>query len=174
MDTPTTAPTTQSPNHPIAQSPNAPAPNGSKPDANLLLKSRWSQYDRWLRPEYVGDTPFQLTITDITYEDGHLNGRAVKTLALHFSEVSNLLALSAVNQRALAALFGNALGNCIGKKITVQKTRTRFGRAFKYPLRILSAAPANGAAKSDEPIYEPILESEFADAVPEELSEEIE
>ena len=82
---------------------------------NPMLRTRWSQYDRWLRPEYVGDQPFELTIRDITYEDGHLQGRPVKTLALHFVEVTNLLALSAVNQRALAAQFGNLVGNAIGK-----------------------------------------------------------
>lgn len=152
--------------------------NGSSPataeapsNENPLLKTRWSQYDRWLRPEYVGDAPFELTIRDITYEDGHLQGRPVKTLALHFAEVPNLLALSAINQRALAARFGNVLGSAIGKKVAIQKTRTKVGREWKYPLRILSDVPA--VATNDTLRYEPV-ETLDADDAGELAAEEIE
>jgi|GEM_PF-3691600 len=138
---------------------------------NPLLKTRWSQYDRWLRPEYVSDQPFELTIRDITHEDGHLQGRPVKTLALHFVEVSNMLALSAINQRALAARFGNLLGNAIGKKITIQKTRTKFGREWKYPLRIQVAVTP--AADAENLRYEPLAEM-FDDDSDELAAEEIE
>lgn len=153
-----------------------PADTNGKPEpANPLHKRRWSQFDKWLRPEYVGSEPIALTITDITYEDGHLNGRAVKTLALHFAEVPNLFALSAVNQRAIAALFGNLLGSAIGNKIALQKTRTKFGPTWKYPLRILTHAPAPADASADELLYVPLEEADTnTDDADETIAEEIE
>lgn len=149
--------------------------NGNGPNApsNPLLKTRWSQYDRWLRPEYVGDAPFQLTIRNVTSEEGHLAGRAVKTLALSFDEVPNLLALSPTNQRTLAMLFGNVVGSAIGQKITIQKTRTKFGPSWKYPLRILFN-PAPIAAEPGDTQYVPLTGSDTADEIQELISEEIE
>lgn len=151
-----------------------PVPTDAPASENPLLKTRWSQYDRWLRPEYVGDQPFELTIRDITYEDGHLQGRPVKTLALHFVEVTNIMALSSINQRALAGQFGNVLGNAVGKKIAIQKTHTKVGRDWKYPLRILSAVPAVVGPAPEEPHYEPLVETLDADEQTELAAEEIE
>lgn len=134
-----------------------PAPPGDS-DERKILEARWSEFDRWLRPEYVGDKPITLTISNITPENGFLNGKPVKCRALHFKEVPNMLALSCFNERTLAFLFGNKIGNCVSKVITLKKTRVTVARQLKTPLRIQRDAAAD--TSPDDPQYVPLGDPE--------------
>lgn len=122
-----------------------------------VLDARWSEFDRWLRPEYVNDKSFTLTITDITIEEGWLKGKLVKCRALHFKQVPNMLALSPPNERTLAALFGNKLGNAVGKDITLKKTPMLVAKQQQTPLRIQRNAVTTGT-ESNDPQYVPLEE----------------
>lgn len=144
------------------------AGNGNRPRHN-----RWSQYDKWLRSAYIGDKVVTLTVKDITEEIGHIRGKSVSTLALHFEEVPNMLPLSPTNQITLASLFGNDMFNSIGNRIRMHRVEIPVGREKKHPIRILEElVPEPG--EEGETQYAPVIEENLGEIEGETEAEEIE
>ena len=113
------------------------------------MKTNWSDYEVYLKPIHLKGKTVTLTIVRAVEEDTHPKGGAVvKAPVLYFRELPFGLILSPTNRQTLAALYGDAVSECIGKPIAVQSVAVRVGNTQKTPIRILNQRPA---AHSVEP-----------------------
>ena len=107
------------------------------------MKTNWSDYEVYLKPIHLKGKTVTLTIVRAVEEDTHPKGGAVvKAPVLYFRELPFGLILSPTNRQTLAALYGDAVSECIGKPIAVQSVAVRVGNLQKTPIRILNQRPA--------------------------------
>jgi hypothetical protein len=106
------------------------------------MNANWSDYERFLKPIHLKGGERTLTITRISEEDTHPRpGETVKSPVLWFRELPFGLILSSTNRQTLIALYGDEIGQCIGKPITVLAVDVKVGGKPKQPIRIQKKRP---------------------------------
>ena len=86
-------------------------------------KSKWSDFDTYLRPEHLKGQKVTLKIAAVTVEEVYRVGSGkVKMPILHFEQTQKWLPVNVTNQRALLKALGDELETCIGKTVTLEAT----------------------------------------------------
>jgi hypothetical protein len=98
---------------------------------------KWSDFERYLKPEHLAGHRATVKIASIQLEETHPRpGKVERAPVVYFEGKSKGLILSPTNQRALARLFGDDVEACIGKQVTLECATVRVGNAEKHPIRI--------------------------------------
>lgn len=110
-----------------------------------------SDFARFLKSAHLEGKPLRVTIHSFTREETHPRPNESEiALIMHFHESIPPLVLSPTNRDALADLFGNRLGNWIGKQIELYPHKVRVGRVEKCPVRVrFVSQPAPADAPAD-------------------------
>ncbi len=86
-------------------------------------KSKWSDFDTYLRPEHLKGQKVTLKIAAVTVEEVYRVGSGkVKMPILHFEQTAKWLPVNVTNQRALLKALGDELEACLGKTVTLEPT----------------------------------------------------
>jgi hypothetical protein len=110
--------------------------------SNGQQRSKWSQYEKWLKPIHLKQGRGVLTIVaveDETLYDGHGTSEVVPVAT--FKETRHKLALTNTNRHKLLDLFGDEIADTLGKRIVVEVSSVRVGPTSKQVIRITSVAP---------------------------------
>lgn len=106
----------------------------------------WSDFEKYLKGEHLKGRKVTATIAEIVIEETHAGAKAEQKPVAYFRESKKGLILSPTNQRALRALFGDNVANCIGKKVQLEAVPMHVAGRDTLPVRI---NPAPQDAKPD-------------------------
>lgn len=117
---------------------------------------KWSDFDRWLKAEHLLGRTRSLTIDQVVVEDVYSQAekRSRPAPVLYFRETRKGLVLSATNQDALQALFGDDVAGCFGQRVQLEPTPMRVAGRELVVIRLKAsnggsaAAPVTGPAAS--------------------------
>lgn len=106
------------------------------------MKANWSDYELYLKPVHLKGQAVTLTITKATEEETHpQRGKTVLSPVLWFRELPFGLILSPTNRTTLIGLYGDRVGDCIGKPIVVKAIKEKVAGRDKEPIRIQNVRP---------------------------------
>jgi hypothetical protein len=111
--------------------------------SNGQQRSKWSQYEKWLKPVHLKQGKGALTIAAVADEelyDGH--GKSDLIPVASFKECRYKLTLTLTNRRKLTELFGDEIEGCIAKRVVIEVASVKVGPQTKSVLRITAVAPA--------------------------------
>src|SRR5262245_18819890 len=107
---------------------------------------RWSDYERYLKPEHIQGRKVTVKIARVAIEETHPRpGNSELAPVIYFENKAKGLILSATNRRTLARLFGDDVQACIGQTVTLETVSVQVGRESKTPIRISATNVATGA-----------------------------
>ena len=88
-----------------------------------ISKTKWSDFDTYLRPEHLRGQKVTLKIAAVTVEEVYRVGSGkVKMPILHFEQTAKWLPVNVTNQRALLKALGDDLEACLGKTVALEPT----------------------------------------------------
>ena len=106
---------------------------------------RWSDYERYLKPEHIQGLKVTVKIARVAIEETHPRpGKSELAPVIYFENKAKGLILSATNRRTLARLFGDDVHACIGQSVILETLPVQVGRETKTPIRIGAATTAAG------------------------------
>src|ERR1700694_3135109 len=111
--------------------------------SNGQMRSKWSPYEKWLKPVHLKQGKGALTIAMIADEElynGH--GETSVIPVASFKECRYKLTLTLTNRRKLTELFADEIEACIGKRVVIEVASVKVGPQTKQVLRITAIAPA--------------------------------
>lgn len=114
---------------------------------------KWSDYEKYLKGEHLGSRRVTATIARIVEETTHPNGRAEETPVMYFAGKQKGLILTPSNRATLKDLFGDNIGNCIGKTVQLEAVPMLVAGKHTLPVRIFPApqpAPTQPATLAAE------------------------
>jgi hypothetical protein len=111
------------------------------------MTKKWSDFERYLKSAHLQGKRATVKIVRVAIEELHPRpGKVECAPVIYFEGKSKGLILSATNQRTLARLFGDDIGACVGKLVTLEAVEVKVAGVNRYPIRIKSASIQEAAA----------------------------
>ena len=100
---------------------------------------KWSDFERYLKAEHLGGRRVTATITKVTTEITHPNGRPEETPVIYFAGKQRGLILTPHNRATLKEIFGNDVAACVGKAVQLEAVPMDVAGKHTMPVRIFPA-----------------------------------
>ncbi len=105
---------------------------------------KWSDFDKYLKGDHLGGKEVTVIIDRVVIEETHPKpGPAVQVPVMYFRGARKGLILSQTNRNAIASLFGDDAGACVGKMITLKAVPSRDGAGREVSSVRIFAAKTN-------------------------------
>ena len=109
------------------------------------------EFSRFLKGFHLDGKPLTVTIHSFTREETHPSGESVTALVMHLVENLPPVVISPTNRDTLTHLFGNRIGDWMGKQIELYPHSLRVGKVEKTPIRIRAITPAKATTPAPAP-----------------------
>jgi hypothetical protein len=111
------------------------------------MNHKWSDFERYLKSAHLLGRRATVKIQRVAIEELHPRpGKVERAPVIYFEGKSKGLILSATNQRTLARLFGDEMGACVGKLVSLEAVEVKVAGVSKFPIRIKGAQIQEAAA----------------------------